>query len=104
MALLQRTKNGIIFGDASNLLFDAASFVMIHTSDEVEHDKNVDLINERNSTWPRKVIKWLDGTPEAQAKLTIFAPQIAGLMNDYGAALTKSLEGKEPGNAGGRIG
>ena len=36
MAIMQRTKNGLIFGDGSNLLFDSASFVILHTDDEAK--------------------------------------------------------------------
>ena len=102
MAIMQRTKNGIIFGDASNLIFDAAAFIIIHTDDE----ENARTIRRAafGTDWPGYVLDWLEALPDAQSKLTRFAPQIAGLMNDYGAALTKSLEIPEPGNAGGRIG
>jgi hypothetical protein len=102
MAMLQRTRNGLIFGDSSNLLFDAAGFVIIHTDDET-------LFKSArraawSADWPAYVIDWLDAVPDAQAKLTLFAPKIAELMNDYGQALTTSLENHSTGNAGGRIG
>jgi hypothetical protein len=102
MAMMQRTKNGLIFGDKSNLLFDTASFVIIHTDDERAFRRVKD--EAKGDNWFGYVIDWLDATEAAQAKLTQFAPQIAELMNDYGSALTKQLESTPSGNDGGRIG
>jgi hypothetical protein len=102
MAIMQRTKNGLIFGDSTNLLFDAASFVIIHTDEETQF--KAARRAAFGPDWPGYVIDWLDATEAAQAKLTQFAPQIAELMNDYGSALTKQLESTPSGNAGGRIG
>jgi hypothetical protein len=102
MAMLQRTKNGLIFGDSSNSLFDLASFILIHTDDEKEFKAVRRTIF--SGDWPEYVINWMDSTPDVLAKLTVFVPTIARLRQDQDAAFTRSLESNAPGNAGGRTG
>lgn len=102
MAILERTRNGLILGDASSLLFDAAAFVILHTDDE-------DLFRAARRAafspdWPGYVVDWLDATPEVHQKLIEFAPNIRRMREDYAKTITRSTEGTKPGNAGGRIG
>lgn len=102
MAMLQRTKNGLIFGDATSLLFDTAAFVLIHIDDET-HFATVRRAIFKGD-WPEFVINWLDSNEGVHSKLSRFAPRIRDLMNEYGASLTRQLEESGPGNAGGHIG
>ena len=102
MALLERTKNGIIFGDATSILFDSAAFVLLHTDDERTFAPCVRAIFD--GKWPQMVIDWLDRTKDAQTKLTDFVPQIVQLRKDYAAALTRQVEGAASGNVGGHTG
>jgi hypothetical protein len=102
MAIMEKVRNGLIFGDKSSLLFDTAAFVLLHTDDE----KTFRAARRAawSNDWSEFVINWLDATPDVHAKLTAFAPAIREMMNDYGKSLTKSMEANAPGNAGGRIG
>jgi len=102
MAILQRIKNGLIFGDASNALYDAAGFLLIHT--DAEDGFRAARRAAFGPDWSEYVINWLDATPDAHAKIQKFAPVIVRLLSDYGQSLTRSLESHESGNAGGHTG
>jgi hypothetical protein len=85
--LLQRSKNRLLMGDTSNVIADAAAFVLIHAEDNSATRQAI-FRNELDEL----VYQFLDETEDAQKKLMEFSPVIARMMQDYLKTQTTSLE------------
>ena len=103
MAVLQRVKNKLIYGDMSSLLYDAAAYVLVCNADDT-----IAAASRRAAfgDFPSYVLDWLDEQgPPAHNALNSAATAIAESLTSYWASLTKSsAPSPSPGNAGGRIG
>jgi hypothetical protein len=104
MAVLQRAKIKLIYGDMSSLLYDAAAYVLVCNADE-----EISKASRRAAfgDFPEYVLAWLDKQgPTAHNALNEAAAAIADSLTSYWSSLTKvaSSTNSESGNAGGHIG
>jgi hypothetical protein len=104
MAVLQRAKIKLIYGDMTSLLYDAAAYVLICNADE-----EISKASRRAAfgDFPEYVLAWLDKQgPSAHTALNEAATGIADSLTSYWSSLTKSATSNDavPGNVGGRTG
>ena len=104
MAVLQRAKIKLIYGDMSSLLYDAAAYVLVcNADDEVSKASRRAAFGD----FPEYVLAWLDKQgPTAHNALNEAAATIADSLTSYWSSLTKSTTSTSSasGNVGGHIG
>ena len=104
MAVLQRAKIKLIYGDMSSLLYDAAAYVLVcNADDEVSKASRRAAFGD----FPEYVLAWLDKQgPTAHNALNEAATSIADSLTSYWSSLTKAATSNNSasGNAGGHTG
>jgi hypothetical protein len=84
--LMQRANNRLLLGDTSNVMADAAGFILIHTEDNKPARRAI-----FGGSFDDYLFEFLDSLEHAQSKLMGFAPTIARMMEDYANSQTQSL-------------
>ena len=104
MAVLQRAKIKLIYGDMSSLLYDAAAYVLVCNADDETCKASR---RAAFGDFPEYVLAWLDKQgPTAHNALNEAAATIADSLTSYWSSLTKSTTSTSSasGNVGGHIG
>jgi hypothetical protein len=100
--LLCRSGNGLVFGVKTDVIGDAAAFVLLHAFDEDEHAATRAQLWRGTAAWNEYIHKYLDSNPDLLADLNDAAPMLSQMVTDFHKAQTKSIsagEGKKKSGA-----